>query len=91
MTIASTMWVTCARLRGVAALAIALCPMPAGAQLVRGRVLEGSGDGPIGRAIVELRLPSGAVATRGVTGPSGAFTLNAPRTGRYQLRVAAIG
>lgn len=60
------------------------------AQLVRGRVLEGGGT-PIPRAMVELRLPTGQVANRGVTGATGAFAINAPTAGRYTIRVAAIG
>jgi hypothetical protein len=76
------------------ALCVAVClliPTGLSAQLVRGRVLEAGAGTPVARAIVELRLPSGAVATRGVSGPSGTFTLNAPGAGRYHLRVAAIG
>jgi hypothetical protein len=78
-------------MRGVFLVLVLLWPALACGQLVRGRVLEAGTDAPIARAIVELRLPGGQVANRGITAPNGSFAINAPRAGRYQVRVAAIG
>lgn len=42
-------------------------------------------------ALVELTGNATNQVIRGITSPTGAYTLIAPDTGRYQLRVAAIG
>ena len=78
-------------MRGVLLMVALVAPGLLPAQMVRGRVLEGGDDTPVPRAIVELRHGNGVVATRGLTGPTGAFAINAPAAGRYTIRVAAIG
>ena len=74
-------WVRCA----TAGLAVGLMlPGTVSAQLVRGRVLESGDNTPIPRAMVELRLPNGQVASRGLSGPAGAFAITAPVAGRAE-------
>lgn len=76
----------------VAILLLALgIPGVLSGQQVRGRVV-GAGDAvPLPSAVVELRQVGTAFTARTTTSSSGTFLVAGPRTGRYTLRIAAIG
>ena len=72
---------------------------PAGAQVVRGTVVERTTDAPLVGVIVELTPAAGETAGTGsaervasaLSDPSGAFALRAPATGRYVVTAKRIG
>lgn len=68
-----------------------LLPRPTDAQVIRGRVLDPSGTGPVEGAMVMLL--DRADRRRGATlsNATGAFRLEAPGPGRYRLRADRIG
>lgn len=61
------------------------------AQLVKGRVTVAATGAPLGGALVVLTDSSGAARARTVSGITGAYAVFAPRSGRWLLRVTAIG
>ncbi|MDZ4257441.1 MAG: carboxypeptidase-like regulatory domain-containing protein [Gemmatimonadales bacterium] len=61
------------------------------AQLVKGQVTVAATGAPLGGALVTLADSTGSVRARTVSGRTGAYALFAPGTGRWMLRVAAIG
>ena len=76
-------------------LAVALLALPgvAGAQVVRGTVVERTTDASLAGVIVEL-APAAAGAGRvasALSDPSGAFALRAPAAGRYVVTAKRIG
>ncbi len=71
-------------------LALALDGGPASAQEVRGQVVERGSGSPLGGALVTLLSEDGEEAGRTLTGPDGAYRIEAP-TGSYRLRVERIG
>jgi hypothetical protein len=62
----------------------------AGAQVVRGVVVDGT-DRAVGGAVVLLVDSTSAVAARALSGATGAYRLVAPRPGSYRLRTLRIG
>lgn len=71
-------------------LALALAVRPAGAQEVRGQVVERGSGTPLGGALVTLLSEDGEEAGRTLTAPDGAYRIQAP-AGSYRLRVERIG
>lgn len=67
-----------------------LAAVPAGAQTVRGSVVEEGTGRPVGGALVVL-VAGGGNAAVGLTDAAGGFALAAPAPGRYTLRVERIG
>ncbi len=61
------------------------------AQSVRGRILDGKTHLPLSGALVDLRDTTNRSILVQITSPAGAFLLAAPGSGRYLLRVVAIG
>lgn len=75
---------------GLLALVLLMAaPLPA--QLVRGRVTIAATGTPLGGALVALADSAGTVVARSLSSPSGQYAVFAPRVGRWDLRVAAIG
>jgi hypothetical protein len=70
-------------------LLVAVAPLPA--QLVRGQVTIAATGTPLGGALVVLADSGGTVVARTLSSASGQFAVFAPRAGRWELRVAAIG
>ena len=84
------------KLRGAAlsaagALAALLGVASAGAQSVRGQVLDDSTGAAIAGARVDLLDMAMRVVQHGVTPQDGAFHLSAPRPGPYRLQVRRLG
>lgn len=62
------------------------------AQSIGGRVLEDLSDHPVPAASVELLPAGGRTAVwRAISDEAGTFSLDAPKPGRYRLRVEALG
>ncbi len=80
-----------ARVFGASLATLLLAWIPASAQSVQGRVLDGKSDLPLPGALVELRDTTNHVLIARITTPSGRFQFVAPEVGRYLLRVVAIG
>lgn len=78
------------RLAAAAALALALLPRLADAQVVRGELVERGTGRPISGALVVL-LDGGARARAAMTAQDGRFTLAAPGPGTYTLRADRVG
>jgi len=70
-------------------LCLASSPLPA--QLVRGQVTIASTGAPLGGALVALADSGGTVVARTLSSASGQYAVFAPRAGRWEVRVAAIG
>lgn len=75
---------------GVVLLLLAV-PVALRAQWIRGRVTSASNRLPLVGALITLEDSIGIARLRTVSTASGAFAMLAPRAGRWQLRVAAIG
>ena len=70
----------------------ALCGVsPAGAQTVRGTLVEAGTNRPIPGAFVILEDPTGQVVSTTLTGSAGTWLLRAPIAGTYRLRADRIG
>jgi carboxypeptidase family protein len=67
-----------------------LCQTAAGAQAVRGVVVDGS-DHPVAGVVVVLVDGASREVARTLTGESGAFRLAAPTAGFYRVRTLRIG
>jgi hypothetical protein len=78
------------RLVAAAALALALVPRPADAQVVRGELVERGTGRPIPGAMMVL-LEGGARVRAAMTAQDGRFTLAAPGPGTYTLRADRVG
>lgn len=63
----------------------------AGAQVVRGSVVDSATSRPIGDFTVQLIDAAGVSVMAALAQPGGRFTLHAPRAGTYRLRVLRIG
>ena len=75
----------------LAVVLLAVLVGSAAAQSVVGRVVEaGTGRAVAGALVTLLEAGEVGVAT-GLTGPDGAFTLQAPEPGSYRIRAEAIG
>lgn len=73
-------------------LTLAALAVPrAGAQTIRGRLVDGSSNAPLVGALAELRDMQGKVIGQAFTSPTGAFVFVGETNQKYQLRVAAIG
>lgn len=70
-------------------LLVVVGPLPA--QLVRGQVTVAASGAPLGGALVALADSAGTVVARTLSAASGQYAVFAPRPGRWELRVAAIG
>ena len=70
---------------------LALAAVPAGAQIVRGSVVDSALSRPIGDFTVQLIDSTGAGVAAALAQPGGRFTLRAPVAGTYRLRVLRIG
>lgn len=68
-----------------------LAVTPAGAQLVRGSVIDSATSRPIGDFTVQLIDSTGMGVAAGLAQPGGRFSLRAPAAGTYRLRVLRIG
>jgi hypothetical protein len=68
---------------------LAAAPLPA--QLVRGQVTIAASGAPLGGALVALADSGGTVVARTLSSATGQYAVFAPRAGRWELRVAAIG
>ncbi|MEO5800880.1 MAG: carboxypeptidase-like regulatory domain-containing protein [Gemmatimonadales bacterium] len=78
--------------RLVTLLAVALLwAVPAGAQVVRGRISSTQSGAALSGALVTLEDSAGVARLRTVSSPSGVYSIQAPSPGRWRLRVAAIG
>lgn len=75
----------------VAALAAAIASTPAPAQELEGRVVDEGAGTPVQGAMTALVDSAGAQVASTLTGPEGAYSLEAPAPGRYRLRVERIG
>lgn len=74
-----------------AVLAALLCAAPAAAQVVEGRVTEGTAQQAVAGARVYLLDAEGLPAVAAVTDAAGAFRLQAPAPGEYRLRSDRVG
>src|SRR5687768_13909123 len=63
----------------------------AGAQTVRGQVVEGTAGAPVGTGFVVLMGPDAKELSRALTDDQGRFAIKAPAPGRYRLRSERIG
>lgn len=73
---------------------LALCSGFASAvegQRIRGVVVLGDSTTPAPGAIIEVRDSSGVAVSRGLSAENGAFELNLPSAGSFQLRVLRVG
>ncbi len=68
-----------------------LLATPLAAQTVRGRVVDSAAGTPLGGALVELSDSTGHPLMRMLATPRGTFAFLVNGSGRYSLRVAAIG
>jgi len=75
----------------VVLLLCALAVTDAGAQTVRGRLVDGLSRAAVSGALVELRDAQNVVVTQAFTTSSGAFAFAVTPAQPYQLRIAAIG
>ena len=66
-------------------------PLGAGAQVVRGRLLDMEGAIGLGGAMMTLVHANGSEVDRTLTGSNGHFRLTAPAPGNYRLRADRIG
>ena len=64
---------------------------PAGAQVVRGSVVDSATSRPIGDFTVQLIDSTGAGVAAALALPDGRFSVRAPAAGTYRLRVLRIG
>ena len=78
-------------MRAMLALAVLLGARAAGAQIVRGDVVEEGSGGPLAGVLVALVAADGSTAVAGLSDEEGRFALRAPRAGRYTLRAKRIG
>jgi hypothetical protein len=74
----------------VSCLAVAV-RAPAGAQMVRGSVVDSATTRPIGDFTVQLIDSTGTGVAAALAQPGGRFSLRAPAAGTYRLRVLRIG
>ena len=74
----------------VLSLALASFATAAGAQTVRGVVVD-RGDKPVSGVVVQLVDSSAAVVARALSTEQGEFRLGAPHTGTYRLHTLRIG
>ena len=72
-------------------LASTLALVPAGAQVVRGTVVDSATSRPIGDFTVQLIDSTGSGVAAALSRPGGRFMLRAPAAGTYRLRVLRIG
>lgn len=79
------------RLAGLLLLLLCGLPAAAGAQSIRGRLLDNATSQPIASASIRLIGTDGREAGGTLTDRDGAFSLRAPGGGRYQLRAERIG
>lgn len=75
----------------LAAFVSCLALAPAGAQVVRGSVVDSATSRPIGDFTVQLIDSTGVGVAAALARPAGRFTLRAPAAGSYRLRVLRIG
>lgn len=73
------------------ALGVLVRVSPAGAQTVRGILVEAGTDQPIPGAFVILEDVEGGAHSSTLTGRAGTWLLRAPRAGTYRLRADRIG
>ncbi|MBW3570381.1 MAG: carboxypeptidase regulatory-like domain-containing protein [Gemmatimonadetes bacterium] len=76
------------RIAGFAAL---LCPAPAAAQALEGRVTEAATQQPVPRATVLMLDSAGSIVGRAVADSAGAFRLRAPEPGEFRLHADRLG
>src|SRR5688572_11239044 len=72
-------------------VAIALLPAVAGAQSVRGELVERGGGAPIRAALVVLLDSANVRRGAALTDSAGRFELRAPAAGSYRLRAERVG
>lgn len=72
-------------------LPLLLTAAPLSAQLLRGRLVEEGRETPLTGAFVVLEDSAGRRVARTPASPSGRFLLEAPRAGRFHLRILRIG
>jgi hypothetical protein len=72
-------------------LALAALTGPAGAQVVKGRVVLAGTDRPIAEAAVHLIAADGARLATSTSDTAGNFRISAPRLGMFRLRAEHIG
>ncbi len=65
--------------------------VPAGAQTVRGTMVEARSERPIAGAFVILQDSTGRALATSLSGPAGTWLVRAPAPGTYELRVDRIG
>jgi hypothetical protein len=75
----------------IAALATAVGAAPAGAQVIRGRILDEANGAPVSMAGVFLLDGGRAVVTSALADSVGRYVLQVPETGEYILRVQRLG
>lgn len=77
----------------MAAVALALCLVPAGtvAQEARGEIIDSSSRRPVGAAYVALMDQSRRVMATTLSDDKGVFSVVAPRSGRYFVYMARLG
>ena len=78
-------------IRALLALSLLLGARAAGAQIVRGDVVEEGSGGPLPGVLVALIAADGRTAVAALTDEEGRFALRAPSAGRYTLRAKRIG
>ncbi len=78
-------------MRGWLAGALVLMASPLAAQSVRGRAIDQESRAVIPGALIELRDSAGRTVQRMLTSPTGAYRFVLGRSGRFAMRVAAIG
>lgn len=78
-------------LRALAALAVALLPLPLHAQTLRGRLLERGTDRPLMLALAVLVDAQGDSVARAVSDDLGRFTLTAREPGVFHVVATALG
>ena len=74
-----------------AALLLGILPLPAGAQSVRGRILDGTNREAVGGATVRLIDPDSQQVATTIADDAGFFVVPAPGTGEFRVTVERIG
>jgi hypothetical protein len=76
---------------GCAIAAVPLARAPAAAQVLQGRVVGASGEGPVATALVRLVDEEGEQLAISIADSAGVYRLEAPAPGTYRLQAERLG